>query len=211
MKRLSELLLKDLHLKLFALLFALLFWFLATNREVAETTVNLKVEPIPTGDYRVIDYRPKRLYFVIEGYRRDLSRLKEMGKVCFKLPPDLGRERGWVKVKLKKEDFYFGLSVKVKKIKPSWIEVKVEKLVRVAVPIVPNLKGLPKGCRVELHPNYAVISLPEELRGVPVEVETEEIDLTGVEIPAELVVPVTSRFQVEPKSVRVVIKKGGDR
>jgi len=211
MERLSELFLKNLHLKLLALIFALLFWFLATNREVAETTVQLRVEPIATGDYRVIDYRPKELTFVVEGYRRELARLKELGKVCFKLPPELGRKGGWVKVKLRKEDFYLGLAVKVKKIKPPVIEVKVEKLVRVAVPITPKFKNLPVGAVVELRPNYAVLSLPEELRGVPITVETEEVDLKGIKLPAELVVPLSSRFQPEPKEVKVVIKKGGDR
>ncbi|WP_456341684.1 hypothetical protein [Thermovibrio sp.] len=211
MKRLSKLFLENLHLKLLAVIFALLFWFLATNKEIAETTIKLRVEPIITGDYRVVDYRPKELTFVIEGYRRDLNRLKELTKVSFKLPPELGRKSGWVKVKLKREDFYFGLSVKVKKIEPSEIEVKVEKLVRVAVPIVLKFKGLPVGALIELHPNYAVLSLPEELKGVPITVETEEVDLKGVKLPVELVVPLSSRFQPEPKKVKVVIKKGGDR
>lgn len=211
MKKIRELFLKNLHLKVLSLIFALLFWFLATNREIAETTVRLKIEPVATGNYRIIDYRPKEFTFVVEGYRRELSRLKEREKIRFRLPQELGTEKGWVKVRLRKEEFHFGASVRVKKISPPFIEVKVEKLIRVAVPVVADFKNLPPGALVELHPNYAVISLPEELKGVPINVRTEEVDLKGVKLPAELVVPLDGKFQPEPGKVRVLIKKGGEK
>jgi len=188
-----------------ALVFALLFWFLATNREIAETTVRLKVEPVPGGNYRVIDYRPKELTFTVEGYRRELSRLKELPKVPFRLPSELQRESGWVKVPLRKEDFYLGSSVKIKKISPPFVEVKVEKLIKRVVPVEVNFVGLPREAEVLLNPSYAVVSLPEELAKVPITVKTEKVDLTGIKLPATLVVSLESRFQVEPERVEVKI------
>ncbi len=210
MKRFSELFLRNLHYKVLSLIFAVLFWFLATNKEVTETTVRLEIKPIATGNYRVIDYTPKKLTFLVEGYRKELVRLKELKEVYFKLPPELAKENGWVRVKLNKNDFNLGPSVRVKRVEPSEIEVKVEKLVLVTVPVVAKLKNLPKGVRLELHPNYAVISLPEELKEIPISVETEEVDLKGVKLPAEFVVPLSSKFQTEPKKVKVVVKSGGE-
>jgi len=207
MKKLRELLLKNLHLKILALIFAVLFWFLATNKEITEATLRLKVEPIPTGSYRVLDYRPKELTFVVEGYRRELSRLKELQKVTFPLPAELPKERGWVRVRLKKEDFHLGASVKIKKITPPYIEVKVEKLVKRVAPVEVNLLGLPKGVKVRVSPNYAVVSLPEELAKVPITVKTEVVDVTGIELPAELTISLESRFKVEPERVRVRIER----
>lgn len=207
MKGIRELLLNNLHLKVLALIFALLFWFLATNREIAETTLKLKVEPVPGGNYRVIDYRPKELTFTVEGYRRELSRLKELPKISFRLPSELSKESGWVRLPLKKEDFYLGSSVKIKKISPPFIEVKIEKLIKRVVPIEVNFVGLPEGAEVILNPSYAVVSLPEELAKVPITVKTEKVDLTGIKLPATLVVSLESKFQVEPERVEVKIVK----
>jgi len=204
MKGIREILLNNLHLKVLALIFALLFWFLATNREIAETTLKLKVEPLPGGNYRVIDYRPKELTFTLEGYRRELERLKELSKVTFRLPSELPRERGWVKIPLKKEDFNFGSSLKIKRISPNFLEVKVEKLIKRVVPIEVSLVGLPKGAEIVVDPSYAVISMPEELAKVPITVKTETVDLSGVKIPATFVVSLESKFKVEPVKVKIV-------
>jgi len=208
MKGIRELLLDNLHLKVLALVFALLFWFLATNREIAETTLKLKVEPVPGGNYRVIDYRPRELTITVEGYRRELSRLKELPKLPIRLPSELSQERGWVRVPLRKEELNLGSSVRIKKISPPAIEVKVEKLVKRVAPIKVNFVGAPQGSRVILKPDYAVVSLPEELASVPITVKTEKVDLTGIKLPATLVISLESRFQVEPERVEVKIVKG---
>ena len=206
MKKLRELLFSNLHLKLLALVFALLFWFLATNKEVAETEVTLSVKPLPSEGYRVTDFKPKRITLLVEGYRKELNLLKEKAQVCVKLPKELPAERGWVEVKLSPENLYLGAPVKVKELHPRSIKVKVEKLVKRAVKVELSFP-LPRGLTYRLEPNYAVVSLPEELSNLPITVKTEEVELTEVAPPAELVLKLESRFKVQPQQVKLRIER----
>ncbi|MEO2083718.1 MAG: hypothetical protein ABGX12_06825, partial [Desulfurobacteriaceae bacterium] len=100
MKRILNLIFRNFHYKVLALLFATLLWLLAANKETAEVTLNLKIYPEATGDYRIIDYRPKSFRITVEGFRRDLFSLKEERKLFYPLPKDLGKEGGWIRVRL---------------------------------------------------------------------------------------------------------------
>ncbi|WP_456457101.1 hypothetical protein [Thermovibrio sp.] len=197
----------NLHLKLLALVFALLFWFLASNKETAETEITLKVKPVLSGNYRIVDYKPKKLTFLVEGYRNQLLKLRELSCVYFKLPSSLRERNGWVVVPLKKEYFFLLPQVKVKKVYPDRISVKLERLVKKVAKVEPRLVNLPKGVKVKVFPNYAVVSLPEELEDVPLRVKTEVVDLKGITLPAQIVVSLESPYPVEPKEVKITLKR----
>ena len=207
MEKVRSIIFGNLHLKLLALVFALLFWFLASNKEIAETEITLKVRPVLNGNYRVVDYKPKELTFLVEGYRNQLLKLRELSCVYFKLPSFIRGRNGWIVVPLKKEYFFLLPQVKVKKVYPDMISVKLERLVKRVAKIEPRLVNLPKGVKVRVFPNYAVVLLPEELGNVPLRVKTEVVDLKGITLPAQIVVSLENPYPVEPKEVKITLKR----
>ncbi len=210
MRRVYNLITENLHYKLLALIFAVLLWFLATNKEVTEAVLTVKYVPVSTGDYKVVDYSPKKLKLKIEGYRRDILQLKEDKVIKVVLPGNLSAENGWIILKLRKEYVKLPISIKVKKISPERIRVRIEKLVRKAVPIKPQLEGLRRGVVVRVKPNYAVIALPEELSEASLSVETEKVDVSDVKLPAEIEVKLKSNYKVEPKRVEIILEAGDE-
>ena len=210
MKRVYSLITENIHYKLLAIVFALLLWFLATNKEIAETVLTVKYTPVPGGDYEIVDYSPKKLKLKVEGYRRDILQLKEEGRVKVVLPGELPRENGWVLLKLRREFIKLPVSVKVKGVEPKKVRIKVEKLVRKAVPVEPQLSGVKSGTKVVVIPNYAVISLPEELSEAEISVKTETVDVSGVKLPAEIEVKLKSNYRVEPKTVKIILEEGDE-
>ncbi len=207
MEKVRSLILSNLHLKLLALVFALLLWFLASNKETAETEITLKVKPVLNGNYKVADYKPKKLTFVVEGYRTQLLKLRGLSCVYFKLPLTLKNRTGWVVVPLKKDYFSLLPQVKVKKVYPNKISVKLERIVKRVVKIEPQFVNLPKGVKVIISPNYGVVSLPEELENVPLKIRTEVVNLKGIKLPAQIVVSLESPYPVEPKEVKITLKR----
>jgi hypothetical protein len=200
---------RNIHLKVLALIFALLLWLLATNKEITQSRLSLKLLPkAQESSYRLSDYSPKKVELVVEGPRAEIGKLRESGKVEVELPPTIEKTRhGWVEVELRRESFAISPSLKVREVEPKKIRVKVEKLLKKAVPIRLNLRGVPPNAIVELHPNYATISIPEELASLPLTVQSEVVEVGEVRLPAEIVVPLDSKLPVEPKSVKVIIRR----
>ncbi len=101
-------------------------------------------------------------------------------------------------------------TLKLKSVEPKRIKVKLEKLIRKAVPVKAELIGLKKGVSVKVIPNYAVVSLPEELSGAVISVKTESIDVSDVKIPAVLEAKLRSNYRVEPNRVEITLEAGNE-
>ena len=87
-------------------------------------------------------------------------------------------------------------TLKLKSVEPKSIKIKLEKLIRKAVPVEAELVGLKRGVSVRVVPNYAVISLPEELSGAVISVRTESVDVSDVKLPAEIEVRLKSNYRL---------------
>ncbi len=213
MNKIYGIFVENLHYKLLALIFSILLWFLATNKEISEVILIVKYVPVSTGNYKVVDFEPKKLKLKIEGYRKELIQLNDMKTpIKIYLPQDIPVENGWVSLELRKSQIKLPAeTVKVKEIKPDKIKIKIEKLIKKAVPIRPNVLGLKKGIKIEIIPNYAVVLLPEELLNTKLTVQTEKVDVTNVQLPAYLVVKLKSKYRVEPNKVEVILKNGGKK
>ncbi|SMO64955.1 hypothetical protein SAMN06269117_11628 [Balnearium lithotrophicum] len=208
MKRIYEIVFRNFHYKLLAFLFAVLLWFLATNKEIVETTIEVPFKPVSTGNYKIADYQPKSLKIKVEGYRKDIITLENIKEVKVLVPSKV-EESGWITVKLDKNSISLPVeSVKIKKVHPKKITVKIEKLYKKVVPIELNAVGIPRKAKINIVPNYAVLLLPEELKETVFNVKTERIDLTGVKLPAVLVLRIDTYYKAEPKRVRVTIEEG---
>lgn len=202
-----EVIANNFHYKVLAFIFTLLLWFLATNKETADAILTLKYTPVPTGDYRVVDYFPKTLKIKVEGYRKEILRLKEEKKVKVYLPDSIPESKGWIKLNLTKEMIKLpSPTINLKKFEPKSIEVKVEKLVKKAVPIQVELSGLKKRVKVKVVPNYAVVSLPEDTAGYVIFVRTEKVDVSDVKLPAVIEVKLKSNYRVEPQKVKIFLE-----
>jgi YbbR domain-containing protein len=199
----------NLHYKILSLLFAVLLWLLAANKETAEVTVKVHYSPESFGNYKIIDYKPKELKIKVEGYRKDLLRVENLKQISLLLPKELPKNEGWIEVKVKKNSLILPVeSVKVKSVRPKTIKIRIEKIVKKVVPIKVNLTGIPPNAVVREEPNYAVVSIPAETAGEISSVETENLDLSNVKLPATVVVKIKSHFKVEPEKVKITVEEG---
>ncbi len=207
MRKVYEIVTKNFHYKILSIVFALLLWFLATNKETTEAILVLKYRPIPTGDYKIVDYKPKSLKLKVEGYRKEIIRLKEGGWIKVFLPSDIHKTKGWISINLTKQMIALPNSaLNIKDFKPKKIKVKLEKLIKKAVPIKPELSGLKSGVKIRVIPNYAVVSLPEDTVGCVISVRTEKVDVSEVKLPAVLEVKLKSNYRVEPNKVEIFLE-----
>jgi len=208
-KRLLDVLFYRFHYKVLAFIFAILLWLLAVNREISEVELPFRIQPIPTGNYRIVDYYPKVVTILLEGYRKDLLILREKGTVKFPLPPNLFPEAdGKVSVKIDRSKLILPVqSVKVKRVSPQEITVKIEKLIEKAVPVKLNVIGLRKGLKLDISPNYVIVYLPEDEKNSVKYVETERVDLSSVKKNGEIYLRLDSKYKVEPKIVKVKIRE----
>lgn len=208
MRKVYKIVTTNFHYKILAIVFAILLWFLATNKETTEAILVLKYKPVSTGDYKIVDYKPKFLKLKVEGYRKEILRLKEEGKIKVVLPSDIPKTKEWISINLTKQMIVLPNSaLNLKDFEPKKIEVKLEKLIKKAVPIKPELLGLMSGVRIRVIPNYAVVSLPEDTAGCVISVRTEKVDVSEVKLPAVLEVKLKSSYRVEPKKVEIFLEE----
>ena len=209
MKELLKVVFYRFHYKILALIFAVLLWLLAVNREISEAELSLKIYPMPSGNYRIINYYPKTVNILVEGYRKDLIILREKGTVKFLLPQNFPlNKEGRVSIKIDKSKLILPVqSVKVKKIFPQEITVEVEKLVEKAVPVKLKVTGLKKDLKLDISPNYVIVYLPEDEKNSVKYVETEKVDLSSVKGKGEIYLKLVSKYKVEPKTVKVTVKE----
>ncbi|MEO2069327.1 MAG: hypothetical protein ABGX27_07440 [Desulfurobacteriaceae bacterium] len=208
MKKLFDLFFYKIHYKVLAFIFAILLWLLATNKEITEAEVKVKIVPVSTGNYEVIDYYPTQVYLSCEGYRKDLLILREKGVVKVLLPKvlPLRNDKGMLEIKV--ENLILPVSsVKVKNVTPNYLKVKVEKLIKKVVPVKLNASGVRKNLKLVLSPNYVIVYVPEKKKNKVNFVKTEKIDLSSIRENAEIYLNIESEYKVDPKRVKLSIKR----
>jgi len=208
MKGIFDFIFYKFHYKVLAFVFAILLWLLATNKEITEAEIRVSINPIPTGNYEVVDYSPKEIELTVEGYRKDLLILREKGQVNVLLPKELSlRENGEGRVSLKEENILLPVSsAKIKKVNPKYIEVKVEKLIKKVVPVKLEATGIRRNLKLILSPNYVIVYVPEKRKNEVRLVKTEKIDLSSIKGNAEIYLNIVSKFRVEPDRVKLIIR-----
>jgi YbbR domain-containing protein len=199
--KLESLTKRNLIYKVLAFFFAILLWILAGNREIIERTVKVSVVPVPTGNYRIVDFKPKLVEVEVEGFRKDIFVLEETGKVEYLLP----EKAKTGKFDFELSGFKFPPSVKVKRVVPKSFEVKVRPMIKKAVAVKFVGKNLPPGYTYRIVPNYAVVFIPEGERINYV--QTETVDFSGIKGDGEVVVNLKSPYPVIPKEVKVIFRR----
>ncbi|MBN2645214.1 MAG: YbbR-like domain-containing protein [Desulfuromonadaceae bacterium] len=207
-----QLVLNNWHLKLLSLVFALMLWLFVMGEQNAEVgyTVPLELKNLPSG-FVVANEVPSLVDVRISGPRTLLSNIQVSGLI---LSVDLrGAQPGLTTFRRLEEHLNLPRALKVTRLSPSYVEVKLEHVRRKDLPVRVVLKGRPaEGVeldRVLAAPDRIKVEGAESEMAMVSEVETEAVNLADVRENFSLTVPLSyqgtySRL-VDAKTVDVEI------
>jgi YbbR domain-containing protein len=201
-------------LKLLSLVFALVLWFfvMGERRQEIGFSVPLKLENIPQ-DLMLANEVPNLVDVRISGPRTLLMNLSPQDVSISVDLKDL--KPGLTSFKRLDEKLNIPSALKVTRLSPSFVDVKLERIKEKQVPVVPSIEGTPaEGYRVEettLKPSKTIVTGAEgELKDIR-EVATDSINVTDVTESFSLMVPInyqgkyTRLKQQEAVEVQVTI------
>ncbi len=202
---------ENLMLKILAFVFALILWFFVMGEQNLEKgyPVPLDLRNLPEG-LIVTSEIPSLIDVRISGPRTVLLNLSPDD---LKIEVDLkGLSPGTTSFKRLDERFRLPRSLKVTRLSPAVIDVRLEKIQTKNVPVRTVFSGvLPEGLKIEKidirPPQVAVHGAGSELKNIS-EVETEPIDVTAVRESFKLQVPLNyvGKFSsLDPKQKAVEI------
>ncbi|WP_316347098.1 CdaR family protein [Desulfuromonas acetoxidans] len=191
-----QLITRNWHLKLLSLIFATLLWLFVTGEQRAEVgySVPLELKNVP-ADLIVANEVPSLVNLRISGPRTLLSNLESSS---LSLSVDLrGLEPGLTTFKRLDENLNIPSALKVVRLSPSYVEVKLERIREKSVPVTVVLTGEPMPGQKVL----ATVATPDRvsIRGAESEVkridhvETEPLDIAGIREDFIMTVPVDFR------------------
>ncbi len=191
-----QLITRNWHLKLLSLVFASLLWLFVTGEQRAEVgySVPLELKNVP-ADLIVANEVPSLVNLRISGPRTLLSNLESSS---LSLSVDLrGLEPGLTTFKRLDENLNIPSALKVVRLSPSYVEVKLERIREKSVPVSVVLIGDPMPGQKVL----ATVATPDRvtIRGAESEVkqidhvETEPLDIAGIREDFIMTVPVDFR------------------
>ncbi len=202
-------------LKLLALAFAVTLWFFVTGEQKLEVgyAVPLELKNKPKG-LMVANDVPSLIDVRISGPRTLLMNLRPSD---ISISVDLSDlQPGLTTFRRLDERLNIPSGLKVTRVSPSFVDVKLERIKDKSVPVKPVLEGAPapgfEVGKVSVHPDRVTVEGAEsELKDVS-QVETEAVKLKGVQESFTLMVPLdyegkyTSLKDQQTVEVRVEIK-----
>nr|WP_320048406.1 CdaR family protein [uncultured Desulfuromonas sp.] len=191
-----QLITRNWHLKLLSLVFSFLLWLFVTGEQKAEVgySVPLELKNVP-ANLMVANEVPSLVNLRISGPRTLLSNLEPS---ALSLSVNLrGLEPGLTTFKRLDENLNLPSALKVVRLSPSYVEVKLERIRERSVPVNVVLTGEPlPGQKV-----LATVATPDvvTIRGAESEVkqvdhvDTEPLDIAGIREDFIMTVPVDFR------------------
>ncbi|MEA3465745.1 MAG: CdaR family protein [Thermodesulfobacteriota bacterium] len=182
--------------KLLSLIFALLLWMFVMGEQKAEVgyTVPLELKHLPVG-LVVANEVPSVVAVRISGPRTLLSKLKTS---ALSMSVDLrGLQPGLTTFKRLDENLNIPKALRVSRLSPSYVEVKLERIREKSVPVRALLSGtLAPGTSlgsVVVRPAKVLVEGAESEVNDVVEVETDVVDISSVLDSFTLMVPINYR------------------
>lgn len=205
------------RLKILALCCAMVLWFFVMGERRLEVAYSVPVElkNVPQGMVVTNDL-PKNIDIRLSGPRALLSDLNEKDvRISIDL---LGLKPGVSSFSRLDDHLHLPGGVQATRISPSFVDVKLERIIDKVVPLRPRLTGeLPRGFHlvaVDVLPDRVVVQGAEsETSGVG-EVMTERIDLAVIKGDTELSVPLDYRGkysqikEIKNAAVRLQVRSG---
>jgi len=207
---LKDLLTENIPLKLLSVLVALFLWVFVKGTSYTELTlfVPVKITSLPLN-LVLMDVEPQRLIVKVKGPVHKLDRLKVEDMGIFL---DLKNAHAGINTFiLRPEEVKVPSGIEVVGLSPSELRVKLSELVRKAVSVKVQFKGLPppsyEVVSVRVNPPNVHLSGPKEVLERIDHVTTEPIDLEGLKESFSLEVPLTVRgLEAEPSRVTVQVE-----
>ena len=212
----KQLFLKNLGLKIVAVLFSIVLWIIATHRGLSEMVLDVPLEfkNIPPG-LVLVNYDIKKVSLGVKGQERLIRNVRPAN---IRVYVDLSKaKKGEGMYVISKENLKLPRWVTVTNIDPSSVKVALEKLVSKTVQVKPVIVGDPeKGFYIKLidvNPQAVVIEgKSSDVKRVS-SIRTEHIDITGykenVTQDVKLETPENTKAKVEYVKVKIVIAKRG--
>ncbi len=205
----KEFLLRELHLKIIALLISLTIWFFVTLDRTYLLTRRLPIKFVGLPETKVVSYQSaESIDLTLEGKGKNLLLGKNNKSSYQVVVKDLksGRQR----IRFTPEDLNLGREVVVKGFRPEYLEFEVDDLTEKAVAVKVPLKGeMAKGfflTKVEVKEKVFLRGPKSELPFVT-SLNTESLSLTGLKETTEkelrVIPPDKKFFLVYPKKVWV--------
>ncbi len=203
--------------KLLSIIFALILWFFVMGEQRLEVgyAVPLELKNIPQG-MMVANEVPSLIDVRISGPR---TLLVNLSPADISLSVDLkDLQPGLTSFKRLEERLNIPSALKVTRLSPSFVDVKLERILEKKVPVEVALAGSPapgfKVATVKALPEEVPVQGAEsELKNVN-EVMTEPVDLEGVKQSFTLIVPINYRGKYtslkDQKTVEVGVAVGPD-
>ncbi len=174
---------KNLDLKIFSLVFAIILWIFATTGKKGEIGIIVPVElkNIPQN-LVVIDFDPASVDMKISGPK---SMLRSILDRDLKLSVNLGnfKREGVYRYRVTGLEVNLPRGVMVKGIKPRMIEIELDRLVKKEVPVVPKTSGKPaefyKVSSVKVTPGHVVMEGPKRYVSKVKNLETQPVSVSG--------------------------------
>lgn len=199
--------------KLLALGCALILWFYVMGERRLEVgyAVPLELKNVPQGMLVTSDV-PNAIDIRLSGPRALLSDLSQKE---IRISVDLvGLKPGVTTFSRLDDHLRLPLGIRATRISPSFIDVRLDRMVEKTVPLRAHLSGeLPAGYRlaaVDVIPPQVVVQGAEGELSALNEVLTERIDLSAVRASGELIVPLSYRGKysqvMEASSARVRLR-----
>jgi YbbR domain-containing protein len=191
-----QIILNNWHLKMLSLFFAVLLWLFVMGEQKAEVgyTVPLELKNLPVG-LVVANEVPSLVDVRISGPRTLLSNLQSSS---LSMSVDLGDlKAGLTTFKRLDQNLNIPSMLRVSRLSPSYVEVKLERIRQKKVPVHVLLRGEVGGGAtmgpVKVVPAQVVIEGAEsEVKNVDY-VETEFVDISAIQESFTLTMPINYR------------------
>lgn len=191
-----KLLTENWALKLISLILAIMLWFFIMGERRLEVNyrVPLELQNLPR-ELMVANEIPSMVDVRVSGPR---TLLMQVSPNDISITVDLsGLRPGLTSFRRLDERLNLPSGLRVTRLSPSFVDVRLERVQQKQVPVVISLTGEPKeGFQigsVKAFPDQVILEGAEsELKNIN-EVTTEEVDLTGVNSGFSLIVPLTHR------------------
>ncbi len=214
LRRIKDRVMNNILLKLISLTIAISLWLIVVVKGQTEITLTVPVEfrNLPQG-LGILSKSNSTVEVSIKGFEQII---KNMRPYDVKMSVDLSRvKKGSNTIYLTKESVRLPSSLTVSSIRPEYIKIVTEEIVRKRIPVKPFITGSPlKGYfirDVRIEPSFIEIEgLKSQLSKLRY-VSTEEVNIEGIDGDMSIIIkidPGMGDIKLEPDSVRLKIILG---
>jgi len=190
-------------LKLLSLSFAIFLWFFVVGEDKVDMTVNIPVEIVNMPEALIISNQfKKNLEVTVNGPR---SLIRRISSQHISRTIDLsGAKSGTIIIKNTLDTISLPRGVRLLRIKPTDIILRLDQLIQKNIPIIANTTGKPatgyEVNQININPTFIPITGPQTILDNNEEFYTKPIDISNLATTAQ----VNTSLDLSPESINLV-------